>query len=357
MFSNIYKNRTVLITGHTGFKGSWLSLWLHRLGAKVIGYALKPPTQPCLFDICNLRKKIISIEDDVRNFNHLKDVIKKYNPEIIFHLAAQSLVRYAYYNPVETFSTNVMGTAYLLEAVRQKKGVRVIINVTSDKCYENKGETQGYRESDPLGGDEPYSSSKGCAELVTNAYLKSYFNPDNYKNHKIAIASVRAGNVIGGGDWANDRLVPDCIRALINNKPVVVHYPDAVRPWQHVLEPLFGYLLLGQHLYKNGATFTGAWNFGPDDDSAKSVKWIIEQVVKMWGGDFSWKMDRNNHIQEALYLKLNSSKAKSKLGWYPRWNLNSALQETVRWYKSYYGGEKDILEITTNQIHNYEKCI
>ncbi|MBI5048523.1 MAG: CDP-glucose 4,6-dehydratase [Deltaproteobacteria bacterium] len=356
MFNGIYQNRTVLITGHTGFKGAWLSLWLHHLGANVIGYSLKPPTNPNLFELCNLKDKLIHIQGDVRDFGHLKDIIKEYKPEIIFHMAAQSLVRRSYHDPVETYSTNVMGTVHLLEAVRHVGGVKAVINVTSDKCYENKEWIWGYRESDPMGGYDPYSSSKGCAELVTNAYLKSYFNSGNYKEHGVSLASVRAGNVIGGGDWAEDRLIPDCIKAVMKNSPIIIRYPDAVRPWQHILEPLYGYLLLAQRLCQDGAKFAEAWNFGPNDEDVKPVRWIAEHIVEMWGDNARWEIAKDNHPHEAHCLKLDCSKAKSKIEWQPRWDLKIALEKTVEWYKRYCNHE-DMFKITMAQVQSYEKCI
>lgn len=354
IFNNIYKGRRVLITGHTGFKGSWLSLWLRELGATVIGYALKPPTTPSLFEVLGLGSKIISITADIRELKILRDAFEKYQPEIVFHMAAQSLVRYSYREPVETYETNVMGTVNVLEACRYTPSVRVIVVVTSDKCYENRGCVWGYRENEPMGGYDPYSSSKGCAELVTNAYLKSFFNPDNYKEHKKSLASVRAGNIIGGGDWAEDRLIPDCIKALAENRQIILRYPDAVRPWQHVLEPLFGYLLLAQRLYQDGPTFTGAWNFGPDEKDVKPVRWLVEHITKMWGNETSWTLDRGTQPHEAHYLKLDCSKAKSKIGWFPQLDLKSALEKTIEWYKAYYTHE-DMLDITINQIKSYEK--
>ena len=356
MFEHTYRNRTVLITGHTGFKGAWLSLWLNHLGSNVIGYALKPPTQPNLFELCDLNTKITSIEGDVRDFGHLKSVIQKYKPEIIFHLAAQALVRRSYSDPLETYSTNVMGIVHLLEAVRQIGGVKVIINVTSDKCYENQEWIWGYRENDPMGGKDPYSSSKGCAELITTAYTKSYFNPEYYEKHGVSLASVRSGNVIGGGDWAEDRLLPDCMKALLGNRTIVIRYPDAVRPWQHVLEPLFGYLLLAQLLYQNGPTFAGAWNFGPEDSSAKPVRWIVERILEIWGGKACWEIDRSFHPYETHTLKLDCSKAKLKLGWLPKWDLETGLRNTIEWYKAYHLQEDMFLK-TMEQIKDYEEGI
>lgn len=355
IFNNVYRNRRVLITGHTGFKGPWLSIWLSELGAKVLGYALRPSTTPSLFEICDLEKKVTSIISDIRNFKMLKDVVKKYQPEIVFHMAAQSLVRHSYKEPAETYETNVMGTVNLLEACRLTSSVRVIVNVTSDKCYETRKQDWGYKENDPMGGYDPYSSSKGCAELVTNAYSKSFFNPDNYKEHSVSLASVRAGNVIGGGDWAQDRLIPDCIKAIMANKLIIVRYPDAVRPWQHVLEPLYGYLLLAQRLYQDGPVFAGGWNFGPNED-AKPVRWLVESMAKMWGKNLSWTIDTGDKPYEANYLKLDCSKAKSKLGWYPQWDLKLALEKTVEWYKAYINNE-DMIKVIRDQIHSYEECI
>lgn len=356
LFSNIYNGKRVLITGHTGFKGSWLSIWLNEVGANVIGYALNPPTTPSLFEVCDLEKKVTSIVGDIRNPRMLRDVLEKYQPEIVFHMAAQSLVRYSYKEPVETYETNTMGTVNLFEVCRHTPSVRVIINITSDKCYENRELDCSYKENDPMGGYDPYSSSKGCAELITNAYLKSFFNPENFKEHGKCLASVRAGNAVGGGDWGEDRLIPDCIKALLKNKPTVVRDPNAVRPWQHVLEPLFGYLLLAQRLYQDGPRFTGGWNFGPDDKDAKPVRWLVERMAEMWGNNASWEIDQGNNPYEAHFLKLDCSKAKSKLGWHPRWNLKLALKKTVEWFKAYCNHE-DMLNITISQIKSYEKCI
>jgi len=356
MFNNFYKDKRIVITGHTGFKGAWLSIWLHHLGSHVVGYALEPPTKPSLFEACKLEDKITSITGNVRNYRLLRDVLEKYKPEIVFHMAAQSLVRNSYREPLETYKTNVMGTVNMLEACRHTSSVRVVVNITSDKCYENKEWEWGYSENDPMGGYDPYSSSKGCAELITNAYIKSYFNPDTFKKHGKSLASARAGNVIGGGDWAEERLIPDCIKALIENIPVVIRYPDAVRPWQHVLEPLYGYLLLAQNLYQDGSAFIGGWNFGPYDEDARPVRWIVEKMTKMWGNNASWVIDKSNHPYESHFLKLDCSKAKTKLGWHPEWDLNSALERTIEWYKTYLIN-KDMFNFSINQIEAYERCI
>ncbi len=355
LFSNFYKGRKIFITGHTGFKGSWLSIWLNKLGADVIGYALPPPTHPSLFDICKLKEKVTSIEGDVRDYNLLKNTVENHQPEIIFHMAAQSLVRYSYVKPIETYETNVMGTVNVFEACRHSQSVKVIVNVTSDKCYEDRHLKYGYKECDRMGGYDPYSSSKGCAELITAAYRQSFFNPTN-KNNRVSVASVRAGNVIGGGDWSEDRLVPDCIKALIKSKPILIRNPDAVRPWQHVLEPLYGYLLLAKSLYRDCLAFSGAWNFGPHKSDAKPVKWIVERILRLWGGKYIWRIDKGLHPHESSCLKLNSNKAKSKLGWQPNWNLDKALIHTVAWYKSFFEKE-DMFSITMKQIENYENTL
>lgn len=284
MLANFWEGKRVLLTGHTGFKGGWLSLWLQSLGANVTGYALLPPTQPSLYEVARVGDGMYSHIADIRDLDRLVAVMRETRPEIVIHMAAQPLVRYSYVNPVETYATNVMGTVNLLEAVRQVGGVRVVVNVTSDKCYENREWIWGYREHDPMGGYDPYSSSKGCAELVAAAYRNSFFNPEAFGTHGVALASVRAGNVIGGGDWAEDRLIPDFMRAIMAGRAVVIRSPHAIRPWQHVLEPLSGYLLLAQHLWTDGPAFAEGWNFGPVDEDAKPVEWIVEQLTGLWGG-------------------------------------------------------------------------
>lgn len=355
-FNDFYKDRKILITGHTGFKGSWLSIWLNKLGADVIGYALPPPTQPSLFDICKLKEKLTYIEGDVRDYKLLKDIFEKYQPEIVFHMAAQSLVRASYIQPLETYETNVMGTVNVLEVCRHASSVKAIVNVTSDKCYENREWIWGYRENDPMGGYDPYSSSKGCAELVTNAYINSFFGSNTDKEQAKSLASVRAGNIIGGGDWAKDRLIPDCIKASMANKPIIIRYPDAVRPWQHVLEPIYGYLLLASRLYEDGTAFSGAWNFGPDDYNIKPVKWIVQYMTEHWGSGLSWQVDDSNKPHESQYLKLDCSKAKTKLGWYPQWDLQEALNKTIEWYDAYLTN-LDTFHLSINQIENYELSV
>ncbi|HUT59861.1 MAG TPA: CDP-glucose 4,6-dehydratase, partial [Phycisphaerae bacterium] len=300
-----WKGKRVLLTGHTGFKGAWLSLWLESLGADVTGYALAPPTSPSLFQITEVAEGMRSLRGDVRDLERLTQALKDYRPQVVFHLAAQSLVRASYRDPVETYTTNILGTVNLLEAVRRTGGVRVVINVTSDKCYENDGRLTGYAEIAPMGGHDPYSSSKGCAELVTAAYCRSFFHADSLPAMDVAVASVRAGNVIGGGDWAEDRLVPDCMQALMGSQPIRIRNPDAVRPWQFVLEPLGGYLLLAERLWQSGADYVGAWNFGPAAADAKSVRWAVERLIQLWGEEASWVQDRGCHPHETRYLQLD----------------------------------------------------
>lgn len=356
-FHNTFRGKHILVTGHTGFKGSWLCMWLNHLGAHVTGYSLKPPTIPSMFEICALKKKMLSIQGDIREAPFLKKTFHQYKPELVFHLAAQSLVRTSYAHPVETYATNVLGTAHVLEACRQTPSVRAAVIITSDKCYKNPAEAKAHKENEPLGGDDPYSSSKACAEIVTGAYLKSYFHPEDYeKKHRVSLASARGGNVIGGGDWADDRIIPDCIRALSKNKPLRIRYPDAVRPWQHVLELLYGYLLLCDRLYHDGTRFSGAWNFGPDHKTEYTVRWVVDYVKTLWGNSKPWQIDKGLHPHETAFLKLNSAKARTKLGWKPRWNIHRAIEKTVEWYKAYERGE-NMSDITLKQIEEYEQNI
>ncbi|CAN1531575.1 WcaG Nucleoside-diphosphate-sugar epimerases [Methylophilaceae bacterium] len=347
-----WQGKRVLLTGHTGFKGSWLSLWLQSMGANVVGYALAPPTNPSLFEVANVAKGMISIIGDIRDLAHLRTVFAEHKPEIVIHMAAQPLVRYSYREPVETYSTNVMGTVNLLEAVRHTSSVKAVVNVTSDKCYENREWDWGYRENEAMGGYDPYSNSKGCAELVTAAYRNSYFHPEQYQTHGVAIGSGRAGNVVGGGDWAGDRLIPDMMRAITNAQPVNIRNPHSIRPWQHVLEPLSGYLLLAQKLYEEGASYAEGWNFGPSDEDTKPVQWIVERLTKTWGDDASWKLDGGDHPHEAHFLKLDCSKAKNILNWHPQWHLNEALDKIVEWHKAY-ELKQDMRKITLMQIDEY----
>jgi len=356
-FRKIYKNKKVLITGHTGFKGSWLSLWLTELGANVIGYSLEPPTKPNLFESINLKDKITHIIGDVRDEKHLFLVFEKYQPEFVFHLAAQPLVRISYKDPKLTYETNILGTVNVLEAVRKTKSIEVCIVITSDKCYENKEWVYGYRENDSIGGYDPYSSSKGCAELIVAAYRNSFFNPKKYgKTHNVALSSARAGNVIGGGDWREDRIVPDCVKALSQNKIIDIRNPQATRPWQYILEPLCGYLLLGSKMYKVGVKYNSAWNFGPNDENIITVNELVKLIIKNWGsGDV--KVDTSSQPHEAGLLKLDISKARTFLGWNPVYNIYETIDRTINWYSNFYNGiEKEKLyKISENEIRDYVK--
>lgn len=351
--AEFWRDKSVFITGHTGFKGSWLSLWLQRLGADVTGYALDPPTTPSLFAVARIGDDMRSIVADIRDCDRVAKAVRDAKPDIVIHMAAQSLVRASYTMPVETYATNVMGTVHLLEAVRRCDAVRAVVNVTSDKCYENREWVWGYRENEPMGGYDPYSSSKGCAELVTAAYRASYFNPERYAEHGTAVATARAGNVIGGGDWASDRLVPDVMRAVASGNAVVIRRPDAIRPWQHVLEPLGGYLTLAERLYSGGPTYSGGWNFGPDDADAKPVRWIAEHLTRSWGNGASWVIDSGPQPHEATFLKLDCAKAKAILAWQPRWALPAALDSIVEWQRAFLKNS-DMKSTTLAQIARYE---
>lgn len=351
--ADFWAGKTVLVTGHTGFKGGWLSLWLQSLGAKVVGYALDPRTSPNLFEVAEVGKAMVSVIGDVGNLSKIKATVSEYAPQIVFHMAAQALVRRSYENPVDTYATNVMGTAHLFEAVRMAGGVKVVVNVTSDKCYENREWVWGYRENEALGGHDPYSSSKGCAEFVTAAYRNSFFSPADYQRHGVAVASARAGNVIGGGDWAEDRLVPDFIRAVTRGEPMAVRNPAAVRSWQHVLEPLHGYLMLAQKLWSDGPRYGEAWNFGPDDEGAQSVETVVKTLAAAWDAGARWRADASGgQPHEAHYLKLDCSKAKVQLGWHPRWDLKTALEATAQWYKAHRAGQ-DMKRFSLEQVRNY----
>ena len=354
MNPDFWRGKRVFMTGHTGFKGSWLSLWLQQLGAEVTGYALQPPTNPSLFEVADVAKRMTSIIGDIRDPEALNKAMSDAEPDIVIHMAAQPLVRYSYVNPVETYSTNVMGTVHLLEAVRKNHSVRAVVNVTSDKCYENREWVWGYRENEPMGGFDPYSNSKGCAELVASAYRNSFFNPTRFGEHHVALASVRAGNVIGGGDWADDRLIPDILRAIAENRPVVIRSPHAIRPWQHVLEPLSGYLQLAQKLHEEGIAYAEGWNFGPNDEDARPVQWIVERLTQQWGEGASWQLDEGNHPHEAHYLRLDCSKAKMRLDWQPRWHLDRALEAIVDWQRAYLTGQ-NMHEYTLKQIAVYQE--
>jgi CDP-glucose 4,6-dehydratase len=353
MNPGFWRDKRVFMTGHTGFKGSWLSLWLQQLGADITGYALSPPTNPSLFEVASVVQGMRSIIADIRDAESLAKAMRDARPDIVIHMAAQPLVRYSYQAPMETYATNVMGTVHLLEAVRQTEAVRAVVIVTSDKCYENKEWPWGYRENEPMGGYDPYSNSKGCAELVTAAYRNSYFNPAKHSEHGVAIGSGRAGNVIGGGDWAVDRLIPDILRAIEAGRPVPIRSPQAIRPWQHVLEPLSGYLALAEKLYTQGPAYAEGWNFGPADEDAKPVQWIVEQLTALWGDGARWQLDSNPQPHEAHYLKLDCSKAKAKLDWHPRWQLSVALGSIVEWHKAMLG-RTDMTAMTHGQIKEYE---
>ncbi|HXI13998.1 MAG TPA: CDP-glucose 4,6-dehydratase [Thermoanaerobaculia bacterium] len=352
--SSFWSGKRVLLTGHTGFKGSWLAMWLTSRGASVTGFALPPPYEPSLFRTVDLASSIESIEGDVRDLDALKRVVRSSKPQIVFHLAAQALVRASYESPVETYATNVMGTVHLLESVRQCEDTRAVVIVTSDKCYENREWVWGYREEDPMGGHDPYSNSKGCSELVTAAYSKSFFNGSPAAS-SARVASARAGNVIGGGDWAKDRLIPDIIEAFSQQSPVVIRSPKAVRPWQHVLEPLSGYVLLAEKLWEGGEDYTGGWNFGPSDADARPVDWIVERLRTIWGDGASWKLDGKQHPHEAHLLKLDISKARSLLRWRPRLELGTALEWTAVWYREFLRDSGSARQMTERQIADFER--
>ena len=349
---NFWKNKTVLITGHTGFKGSWLSIWLKSLGAEVIGVSLDPPSKPSLYEKANVSDGMVSLRQDICDHKAIIKIFQKYKPEIVFHLAAQALVRYSYDNPVETYETNVMGTLNILEGIRSIETVRSVILVTSDKCYQNTEREKGYSENDPMGGYDPYSSSKGAAELLISSYRNSFFPITSYEKHHTAIASARAGNVIGGGDWAQDRLVPDIIRSFQNLEKVKIRNPNAIRPWQHVLEPLSGYIKLAEVLFNNGAIYAEGWNFGPNEHDAKSVKSIVQRISELWGEKSSWYIDRSEKPHEATYLKLNCNKAFKKLDWKPKWSLDHALLKIVEWHKEELD-TKECNELCLFQIDEY----
>jgi len=343
-----WQGKRVFLTGHTGFKGGWLSLWLSSLGAEVKGYSLPSPTTPSLFKEAKIESVVDSQIDDIRDFQALKKSMVDFGPDILIHMAAQPLVRYSYDAPVETYETNVLGTVNIFEAARVCESLRVIINVTTDKCYENDGRSTGYQENDAMGGYDPYSSSKGCAELVTSAYRRSFLQKQG-----VGLASVRAGNVIGGGDWAEDRLIPDILRSFEKNEAVVIRNPKATRPWQHVLEPLSGYLILAERLYNDQDDYAEGWNFGPNRQDVKPVEWILDKMVEQWPGA-NWKLDKGFNPYEASFLQLDISKAKSKLGWEPVWKLNHTLGRIVEWHKAWVNKE-DMRSICLKEIQEYTK--
>lgn len=347
MNPEFWNGKRVYLTGHTGFKGGWLCLWLQSMGAEVHGYSLDPPTETNLFTVAEIEKGMASsVIGDIRESIKFSQAMQHAEPEIVFHLAAQSLVRQSYKQPVETYEVNVMGTVNMFEAVRTTPNVKAIVNVTTDKCYENKEWIWGYRENEAMGGYDPYSSSKACAELVTSAYRRSFLQSDD-----VALASARAGNVIGGGDWAIDRLIPDFLRAMDTGKTLMIRSPKSIRPWQHVLEPLAGYLMLAERLYINGSDFAEAWNFGPPDEDDRSVEWIVERMAEM-RKDIKWQCENKSQPHEAKYLKLDSSKARNKLKWKPRWKLNTAIQKTLEWHEAWRKTE-DMKSVTMSQIAEY----
>lgn len=347
MDMEFWRGKRVFLTGHTGFKGSWLSLWLQSAGAHVCGYALAPDTEPALFNIARVADGMTSIAGDVRDLAAVQRAMNEFKPEIVIHMAAQALVRRSYQDPVETYATNVMGTVHVLEAARQAGSVRCIVNVTSDKCYDNKEWVWGYREGEPMGGHDPYSNSKGCSELVTSAYRDSFM-----RQAGIALGSGRAGNVIGGGDWAADRLVPDILRSFERQEPVLIRNPHAIRPWQHVLEPLSGYLLLAEKLWQDGPAHAEGWNFGPNDEDARPVQWIVERMVNAWGNGATWQVDASEHPHEAHYLKLDISKARQRLGWRPRWRLDTTLDHIAAWHRAWLNRD-DMHALCLKQINQY----
>jgi len=366
---SFFKGRRVLITGHTGFKGSWLTLWLLRQEALVTGFSLDVPTSPSLFETLRLANDIQHITGDIRNAEHLSNVVSNLQPEIVFHLAAQPLVRRSFRHPKETFDVNVGGTINLLEAVRQTKSVRAVICVTSDKCYDRRGWDGGYRENDPLGGHDPYSASKAAAEMAAAAYRESFFSvgqtflsdgnlgrQECLAHPSVGLATVRAGNVIGGGDWALDRLVPDCVRALVAEEPILIRHPQAVRPWQHVLEPLAGYLLLARRLWDEPEKYSGPWNFGPAAESHVPVAKLVQEIIQLWGQGQWIATPGRSEPREANCLRLLSDKAMSLLAWRPQWNLHTALRQAIDWYRACYGheGATEPRALCELQIGQYE---
>ena len=349
-----WHGKKVLLTGHTGFKGSWLSLWLQQLGAEVAGYSIDVPTRPSLYELADVAAGMESATGDVRDLAAVTAFMKSINPDVVIHMAAQSLVLRSYGDPVGTYDTNVMGTVNVLEAVRAVDATRVVVVVTSDKCYENTERDSGYREGEPMGGYDPYSSSKGCAELVTAAYRNSFFNPVDFDNHRTAVASVRAGNVIGGGDWAEDRLIPDIIPVLDARRAPEVRSPNAVRPWQFVLDPLNGYLTLAEHLWQDGPAYVGAWNFGPNDADATSVADVVERLAHAWGVKTGWRQGDPDQPHEATFLKLDSSKARSELSWAPVLDLETTLEWVVEWYKRHLNAA-EARAVTLAQIADFQQ--
>lgn len=354
MNDQFWKNKRVFVTGHTGFKGAWLSLWLQSLGAQVTGYSLGALSDTNFFEVAEVEKGMQSIQGDVRDAGFLEKSLLAAKPDVVFHLAAQSLVLESFQKPVETYATNVMGTVNLLEAVRQCPSIKSVVVVTSDKCYDNKDWHWGYRENDAMGGFDPYSSSKGCAELVTETYRHSFFNSEQYEEHGVAIASARAGNVIGGGDWAKGRLIPDVINSFTKREPVILRNPESTRPWQHVLEPLGGYLLLAERMFDNGKAYAEAWNFGPNEVDTRPTGWLVNLLASYWKDDARELIQHNADAKhEAVYLRLECSKAHSKLGWYPIWPIEEAVKNVADWYMAYQT-KQDIQAFSLQQIQQYQ---
>jgi CDP-glucose 4,6-dehydratase len=352
-FGGFYKGKTVLVTGDTGFKGSWLAVWLSHLGAKVVGFSLEPPTEPSNFKACRLDQRIIHVRGDIRDYDRLYQVVKEQRPEVVFHLAAQPLVRLSFEKTRYTFDANVMGTVNALEAARLTDSVKSVVAISSDKCYQNIGTEQGYRETDPLGGYDPYSASKACAELAIAVYRDARFQKAASPQSDLPIASTRAGNVIGGGDWACDRIVPDTIRAIAAKRDIIVRSPDSVRPWQHVLEPLSSYLWLGALLTKD-RKYCSSWNIAPDEDAVPTVKDVVTGILQRWPGQTRMVIERDPSFPEAKLLRLNSSKAKEELGWRAAWGIDRTLDAIVEWYKHFYNGDgKDMYAFTAEQIEQY----
>lgn len=352
-FNNVYNGKRVLVTGHTGFKGSWLSIWLRELGAEVIGYSLDPYTEKDNFVLSHLSEKIVDIRGDIRDRKHLKEIFDKYQPEIVFHLAAQPLVRLSYDIPVETYETNLMGTINILEEIRNCKNTRIGIMITTDKCYENKEQIWGYRENESFGGYDPYSSSKGACEIAIQSWRNSFFNPKDYEKHGKSIASVRAGNVIGGGDWAKDRIVPDCIRALEEGKDIEIRSPKSIRPWEHVLEPLSGYLLLGQKMMEDPIKYCEGWNFGPNLDAIVNVWEVAEKIVKNYSKGNLKDISDPNALHEAKLLLLDITKSRFELGWKPTLTIDKSIELTAEWYKRY--KNEDVYQLCVKQINEFSK--
>ena len=354
--NDFWRGRRVFLTGHTGFKGGWLALWLAQLGADVRGYALDPSTDPNLFGVIKLGDLIEDIRGDIRDATRLDSSMREFRPEVVFHLAAQPLVRYSYEDPIGTYETNVIGTARVLDAVRRTPTVRAVVSVTTDKCYENKEWVWPYRETDPLGGYDPYSSSKACAEIVSAAFRQSYFPVERLAEHGVAVATARAGNVIGGGDWSTDRLIPDLVRGFLSGQPVRIRRPHAIRPWQHVLEPIHGYIRLAEELLAGApeaARFATAYNFGPSEEDARPVSWIAERMTRFWGDGASWILDDDFGPHEAGYLRLDASRARQDLNWKPRLRLETALEWLVQWYRSWQSSPDSIRDLTVSQIASY----